>query len=170
MSRTNAGTNLALPPRPKGATVERRVRIDAPADAVWEVLADVEGWGRWNPIYPSARGSIGPGDTITLTIALPGMKPRISSATVLHALPPLALQFGAPAFAGLLHATRYIEIDPLTDRSCTLVNGETFGRLLGRALVALIGTRVGDGLRGQNEGLKASAESRWRAVNCESGV
>jgi hypothetical protein len=88
------------------------------------------------------------------------MKPQKSSARVLHAIPPVALQFGAPAFAGLVHATRYIEIEPLTDRSCTVVNGETFGRLLGPVLVRLIGTRVGDGLGRQNEGLKAAAESR----------
>jgi len=151
-----------MPPRPKGAKIEQTVEIDAPASVVWEVLSDVGGWGRWNPVYPEASGSIGVGDTIEIMIALEGMKPQKSSTKVFHSLPGQVLQFGTPAFAGLAHATRYIEIEPLSDSSCRVVNGEIFGRLLGPLLVRLIGAKLDAGMKGQNAGLKTASEAKWR--------
>lgn len=167
MSPSHAGA-ASIPPRPKGAALEHSIRIDAPANVIWEVLADVDGWGRWNPVYPQAKGSIGrPGDPIHLTISLPGMKPQQSSAKVFHSLPGQALQFGATAFAGLVHATRYIEIEPSSDGSCTVVNGEAFARVLGPTLVRMVGAKIDDGLRRQNEGLKAAAEARWQEARAK---
>ena len=161
MNEHEQGTHF--PPRPRGAALEDWVQIDAPADVIWEVLADVDGWGRWNPVYPEAKGSIGVGDGIALTIVLEGMKPAKSSARVFHSRPGEALQFGALAFAGLVRATRYIEIMPTTPTSCSVVNGEAFGRLLGPTLVRLVGSKIEEGLRGQNAGLKAAAEAKWQA-------
>ena len=34
--------------------VEKSVEFDAPPDAVWEVLVDVDAWPRWNPTVESA--------------------------------------------------------------------------------------------------------------------
>lgn len=34
--------------------VEKSVEIDAPPDAVWEVLVDVDAWPEWNPDVKSA--------------------------------------------------------------------------------------------------------------------
>jgi hypothetical protein len=152
----------SLPARPRGVALEQCVEIDAPADVVWEVLADIAGWGEWNPVYPEASGSIGKGDAINLTIALAGMKPQKSSAKVFHSIPGQALQFGASAFGGLVHATRYIEIERIGPASCMVVNGEAFARLLGSTLVRMVGQKIDDGLGRQNAGLKAAAEARWR--------
>ena len=157
------GQGTRFPLRPRGTALEDQVQIDAPADVVWEVLADVDGWGRWNPVYPEAKGSVGVGDEIALTIVLEGMKPAKSSAKVFHSKPGEALQFGALAFAGLVRATRFIEIAPRSPTSCTVVNGEAFGRLLGPTLVRMVGAKIQNGLRGQNAGLKAAAEAKWHA-------
>lgn len=159
-----------FPARPNGAALEDQVQIDAPADVVWQVLADVHGWGGWNPVYPEAKGSIGVGDAIALTIALEGMKPTKSSARVIHSRRGEALQFGALAFAGLVRATRYIEITPTTPTSCRVVNGEVFGRLLGPTLVRLVGAKIDKGLRGQNAGLKAAAEAKWQARTAQGDL
>jgi hypothetical protein len=163
MNQSDAGAGTRFPSRPRGAALEDHIQIDAPADVVWEILADVGGWGSWNPVYPEAKGSIGVGDAIELSIVLEGMKPAKSSARVFHSLPGEALQFGALAFAGLVRATRYIEIMPITPTRCMVVNGEAFGRLLGPTLVRLVGAKIQDGLRGQNTGLKAAAEAKWHA-------
>jgi hypothetical protein len=148
-----------FPARPKGAALEHQIEIEAPASRVWDVLADVGRWGDWNPVYPSARGSVGLGDKIALTISLPDMKPQKSTAQVYHSQPGSALQFGATAFAGLVHAGRYIEITPLSPERCRVVNGEAFGRILGPTLVRMVGAKIEDGLRRQNEGLKTAAEA-----------
>jgi hypothetical protein len=160
MDRHAALPASGMPPRPSGRSVEQSIAINASPEMVWAVLADVDAWGGWNPIYPQASGSLIPGATIALTIVLPGMKPQKSTATVFHAFPGRAVQFGASAFLGLLHATRYIEIYASPSGGCTVVNGETFSRLLGRPLVRMVGEKISNGLQRQNDGLKAATESR----------
>lgn len=153
-----------LPKRPRGRAAEHRIEIAASADTIWSVLADVDHWGGWNPVYPKASGSLAPGGRIDLTIALPGMKPQKSPASVLIAMPGRALQFGAAAFGGLLFATRYVEIHPLDGGRSMVVNGEAFRRPLGGLLVRAMGSRIEDSMRLQNEGLKAKAESLQQAA------
>ena len=148
----------AMPPRPPGRSFERSIAVDAPAERVWAILADVGGWGEWNPVYPQASGSLQPGATIALTVALPGTKPQAFTARVLHAVPPRALQFGAPALLGLLYATRFVELHPGPSGGCTVINGETLSRAMSGPLARLAGRTIGEGLRGQNEALKAAAE------------
>jgi hypothetical protein len=42
--------------------IEHRIGIAAPAEVIWEILADVPGWEAWNPLYTKASGVIRIGD------------------------------------------------------------------------------------------------------------
>jgi hypothetical protein len=145
--------------RPDGAAIEDSIVIEASAEAIWAVLADVDGWGRWNPVYPEAHGTIAPGGSIAMTIRLPGMKPQKSVAKVFRCVPGREVQFGASVFGGLLRATRYIEIEQQAPRRCTIVNGEAFAGLLGGLMARRIGPRIAEGLRLASAGLKRAAEA-----------
>ena len=52
--------------------LEHRLGIRAPAEAIWDVIADVERWAEWNPLYPKAAGVIRIGAPLELELALPG--------------------------------------------------------------------------------------------------
>ena len=51
--------------------IEKRIGIQAPADRIWDSLADLSFWSRWNPVETDASGVIGFGGEIRLTETLP---------------------------------------------------------------------------------------------------
>jgi hypothetical protein len=150
------------PAGPKGVRVEHRIGIQAPAEVIWDIVYDIAKWGSWNPLYTEAAGIIRIGETLTMTVALPGMKPQKARATVLEWVPNEQLHYQTVALGGLVRGTRYVEIEQLAEESCIVANGEIMGGLLGPSLARSVGPKVFRGLRGMNEALKEQAEARWR--------
>ena len=147
---------------PKGIRVEHRIGIQAPAEAIWELIHDVDGWSRWNPLYAEASGAIRIGGTLNLTVVLDGMKPQPARATVLEWVPNEQLHYQTVGLGGLVRGTRYVEIEQLAEESCIVSNGEIMGGLLGPTVARQVGGKVFRALRGMNEALKEQAETRWR--------
>lgn len=148
-----------FPPRPLGKVFQAEIEIDAPAERVWPILADVDGWGRWNPIYPEASGLLAESEEIRLKIALPSSRPQVMQAKVHRLVEGRAIQFGATVLGGLLRAERFIELHRLDENRCLVVNGEVLSRPLGPLLARMGGSTLAKGLRRQNEGLKSAAET-----------
>ena len=46
--------------------------IQAGADDVWAVLVDFDSYGEWNPSLPSISGVLRTGETVSLTLGMPG--------------------------------------------------------------------------------------------------
>jgi hypothetical protein len=148
---------------PRGVRTEHRVGIQAPAEAIWAVVADLERWVEWNPLYTRAAGQIRIGAPLDLTVQLEGMKPQDLKATVLEWVPNEQLHYQITALGGLVKATRFIEIEQLAEASCIVSNGEIMGGLLGPSLARSVRGKVFRGLRAMNEALKVRAEQAWRA-------
>ncbi len=146
--------------RPRGVRIEHRVDIQASSEAVWSIIAAIDSWGGWNPLYVEANGTARPGEEMRLTVVLPGMKPQQVSATVLAVTPNVQLRYGTRTLSGLLRGTRYIEIEPTAPGRCSVCNGEVMGGVLGRAIAASLGSRIQTGLQLMNEALKARAEGQ----------
>lgn len=145
-------------PRPATSNrIEHRLDVAAPADRVWAVLADVAGWSRWNPVYPRCEGTLAPGETIALTVVLPGAKPVEARAVVLEAS-GTRLAFHSDIAGGLVRATRVIEIIARGD-GCTLVGHESFGGPLGWLLVRAVGKKVRAAIETVNLALKREVEA-----------
>ena len=115
---------------PKAAfRIEHRLGIAAPAEVVWQVLADLEGWGAWNPLYPNVEGRLGIGQTLTLTEAIPGSEPVKIAPTVVDWVPDAQILWRMSQSWGFLKRLRYFEIDKLSDEGCIFANGEDwYGR------------------------------------------
>jgi hypothetical protein len=128
---------------------------------VWELVHDLAGWGRWNAMYPQMSGDVRIGEAVAGVIAIPGMKPREFTATILDWVPNEQLHWRAGG--GLTRMTRYIEIEQLAEESCIVANGEIFGGLLGPTVARSMGGRIYKGFRQMSEALKDEAEARWRA-------
>jgi hypothetical protein len=147
---------------PKGVRIEHRIGIQAPAEVIWEIVYDIDNWSRWNPLYSEASGRIHIGETISMTVVLPGMKPQKTRATVLEWVPNEQLHYQTVGAGGLVRGTRYVEIEALAPESCIVSNGEIMGGLLGPTLARTVGPKIYKAIRGMNEALKDLAEQRWK--------
>ena len=144
--------------RPAKSGVGHEIEIAAPAAAVWAVIADLDHWGTWNPLYIQARGQAVVGTPLDMTIQLEGMKPQKARATVVTAQPGTCLEYGISNLGGLVKAFRYIDIAPLGEARCRVSNGEIMSGLLGNLLAGLVGEKVRKGLQAMNEALKVRVE------------
>lgn len=147
---------------PGGVKLEQRIGVQAPSEAIWALLSDLEGWKAWNPLYPQAAGQIRIGSVLTLTLALPGEAHRTIRPVVVDWVPREQLLWRLTALGGLVRTTRYIEIEQLEGGGCILSNGEFFGGLLGPMVARRLRTAVRRGFAAMNEALKAQAETAWR--------
>jgi hypothetical protein len=143
---------------PKGVRVEHRIGVAAPAEAIWQVIADLPRWSTWNPTYPQAAGEIRIGGTLDLTLALPGAAERQIQPVVLDWVPNDQLHWRLVMMGGLVKTVRYIEIEQLAEQSCIVSNGEIFGGILGPTVVRQIGGTIRRGFLAMNEALKVQAE------------
>ena len=62
--------------------VEHRIGVQAPAEIVWEVVSDFDGWAHWNPLYRKAEGVMKVGATLVLEQHLPGQAPSVIQPVV----------------------------------------------------------------------------------------
>jgi hypothetical protein len=146
--------------RPQARGVSHRIEIAAPPSAVWSVLADLDHWGAWNPLYIQAAGEPVVGARFAMTIALEGMKPQKAQATIVSVEPETKLEYAIVNLGGLVKAFRYIDLRAIAANRCEVVNGEIMTGLVGRLLARLVGGKVRNGLQAMNEALKARVEAQ----------
>lgn len=138
--------------------IESRVGVRADAEQIWEIIADLDQWGRWNPYEVEPTGTISFGGAIRLTERLPGL-PERAAAHGVGEWQPLAQLVLVEKRGWLFSAIRYFEIEELDRGSCIVANGVIFSGLRGelfhdrhrRAIRAAYG-EIGEGLRKLAEG------------------
>ena len=147
----------------RGRKIEHRIGIQAPARVVWEVIADLEAWSQWNPLYTQAQGKIALGGTLKLTLVLPGETPEVISPVIIDWTPDSLLHWKLSLAAGLVRTVRYLEIDELAPESCLFANGELIQGLLAGYVSKRMGRKMYRGFEAMGLALKDRAEARWRA-------
>lgn len=143
--------------------IEHRIGVQAPADTIWAVIADIPAWERWNPLYPKAAGQMRMGEALTLTLALPGHAARTIQPRVLDWTPNELLHLRLSALGGLVNSVRYIEIESLGPANCILANGELFRGPAASFAVRRLGRSMRQGFAQMGEALAARAEAAWRS-------
>lgn len=143
--------------------VEHRLGVKAPAHVVWEILSDLPNWREWNPLYPEARGVIGFGELLTLTVAFPGRGRRTIRPRILDWAPNEAIHWKQGALLGLVDSTRYLEIEAMSDTGCIFSNGQLFDGLLGPRYGRWNRRTLRAGFTALGEALRDRAEARWQA-------
>jgi len=142
--------------------LEHRLGIQAPVHTVWEILADLPSWHEWNPLYTEAKGVIGFGELLTLTLVLPKSAPRVIQPRIVDWTPNEAIHWNLKAMGGLVSTIRYLELEKLHDEGCIFSNGELFQGLLGPSVARRIKWPVREGFAAMGEALRDRAEARWR--------
>ncbi len=141
--------------------IEHRIGIAAPAEVIWDILADIPGWATWNPMYPSASGVMRIGETLNLTLALRDQKPETITPRILDWVPYEQLHWYSTAGNGLLKALRYVEIEKLDETACIFSNGELYSGLLGPWAAKRIKGPIRAGFTAMGEALKVQAEAAY---------
>ncbi len=107
--------------------IEHRIGVRAPPSAVWDILSDLEGWSRWNPLYPRASGKLAIGARLSVTLLLPNSSPEDIAPVVVDWVPEMQLVWRLRLMGGLITTMRYMEIEPLDEgRASVFSHGEVF--------------------------------------------
>lgn len=141
--------------------IENRLGVAAPAHTVWQVVADLEHWGEWNPAYAKAAGRLSIGAPIVLDATFPGVSPRQLSGTVVDWVPDIQLVWKSKA-GFMATSLRFIEIEKLSDHGCILANGEIVEGFGARYLSNRDRRAAQRAYEAMNEAIKARAEEMWR--------
>jgi hypothetical protein len=148
--------------------IEHRIGVLTPAGAIWPMIADVNGWSAWNPLYPKAKGEVQFGAELELEVALPGEAPRTIKPKVVDWTPNEQIIWKLSMMGGLIRSTRYIEIETLDNGNCIFSNGEIFEgpamRLIGKKTQRAIKA----GFRAFGETVRDRAEAAWKAEHPEA--
>ena len=137
--------------------IENRIGVRPSSLRIWEVLAEVSAWPQWAALYPKAEGVIGLNRPLGLTEAVPGLPPRAATVTVTDYTPEQQLIW-QDRRGFLSSSLRYFEIEPLTETSCVLANGEIFSGLLGERWAMRHRRALRQAYEDLNTALKARAE------------
>ena len=113
------------------ARIERRIGVRATPDQIWDLIADLPGWDRWNPVETKLEGAIAFGAEIALTERI-GDLPERRAATRVGEWQPYSQLVWAESRGLWFRSMRYFEIEPLDQpNSCIVSNGFIFSGLRG---------------------------------------
>ncbi len=88
--------------------------IDAPIEAVWAVLIDVDRYGEWNPFTPIAKTTLEVGTPIDMRVRMDGLGISVSQRETIRAVEEHArLVWGMDMMLGLIRAERTQTLTPL---------------------------------------------------------
>ena len=138
--------------------IEKRVGVQATSDRIWDLVADLPGWGAWNPIDKDVEGAIAYGGRLTMTEAWPDMVKRQSAAQVVEWQPRARLVW-AERRGFLFQSLRYIQIEELAPGNCVVAIGIRFSGIRGELFHDKHRPAMKAALESAAEGLKAAAET-----------
>ena len=139
------------------ARIEKRVGVRAPTDRIWELIADLPSWERWNPVETAVEGTIAYGGGIALTETIPGLPERRASVRVGEWQPYAQLVWMEKR--GLwFRSMRYFEIEELEPGSCIVANGFIFSGLRGEMHHDRHRKALREAVDAVAEGLKSASE------------
>lgn len=141
--------------------VEHRIGVQAPAEVVWEVVSDFEGWTQWNPLYRRAEGVMKVGSTLVLEQHLPGLPPSVIQPVVQDWVPYEQLHWRSSRLGGFVTAIRYLEIESMGPANATFSNGELFMGLLLRFVGRDERRRLKTAFTQMGEAVRDRAEAIW---------
>ncbi len=141
--------------------IRTEVGIDAPPSAVWEVLAALDTWSEWNPVFAGVKlaGPLREGTRGRLMLDLPAPVGRRSLGVRLVTVRPQQELAWVGGVRGVMKGRHGFRLEA-TASGTRVVHFEVFSGLLAPGLVALMRTQLGKGYARLNRGLRERCEQR----------
>ena len=100
------------------------IEIDAPAQRVWEVLADFASYPEWNPMIRRASGELQTGARLTVRFEPDGSRGHTFRPKLIVVDPCRELRWlGWPRFPGIFDTEHYWVIEETAERRTRLLHG-----------------------------------------------
>ena len=138
--------------------IENRIGVRASSEQIWDVIADLENWHRWNPFEKDLKGSLGFSTPLGFTESFPEFPDRAVQATV-GEWEPCGQLIWYENRGFLFRTTRYFEIEPLDRNASILTNGIIFSGLRGEMYHDKHRRKIRPAIQTINERLKEIVES-----------
>ncbi|MEF8813666.1 MAG: SRPBCC domain-containing protein [Halovenus sp.] len=135
------------------------IEIDAPPQAVWDVLLDFDQYDQWNPTI-DITGTPEEGERISLVLTLPERKPQAFRPKLLTVDEPTELRWQGRLFVpGLYDGEHRFVLEGLDGGERTrLTHAETFRGVLVGFINRRVGADIKAGFARTNEALKSRVE------------
>lgn len=139
------------------------VTIDAPIDAVWQALTQLEGYRRWNPFITAAVGNLSVGERLDLTIQPPGARARNFGPWVTAVEEPRYIEcLGRLGMPGVFDGRHSFTLTPIATGRTLLQQSETFSGALTPFSGSIL-TRTRAGFEVMNDALAQEASRLHRS-------
>lgn len=140
-------------------TLTYAIDIDAPIEAVWQVLTEFEAYGDWNTFTPKIETSGRLGEPVRLHVCLNDKENgRLTTSNlIMKKKAAYELCWGAENF--FIKANRYQTLTPLANGKTRYESREPFGGLLAPLIIWLLRDKLMRGYRWAAEGLKERVEN-----------
>lgn len=140
-------------------SIETEIRIDAPPEAVWEALVDLEQYSEWNPFVVEAEGSVARGERLRVRLEPPGSRGATFRPVVLTAERGRRFEWlGHLLVSNLFDGHHQFHIHSLGDDRVRFVQREEFAGVLVPLL--LNEESIEAGFEAMNRALKERVERR----------
>ncbi|MBL0218586.1 MAG: SRPBCC domain-containing protein [Myxococcales bacterium] len=139
--------------------------IEAPAEAVWAVLTELEQFGSWNPFIRDAHGSTEVGGTVHVRVRPSLGIPLAFHAEVTVSRPDRELRWRGQVLSRWLAAGDHtFEIEPINRGRVRFVQRERFSGLLPWLASKLVAREALRGFEAMNLALAARARE-WKSAS-----
>ena len=141
-------------------TLTSETTINAPTEAVWDILIDLERYTEWNPFIIESSGTPAVGERLINRMRPPGGKAMTFKPTVTEVEPHRTFEWlGRLGFPRIFDGRHRFELRPNSSGGTVLTQSEEFHGVLVRAMRSSLDTRTKAGFEAMNDALKARAEA-----------
>lgn len=138
--------------------IESQIGIDAPAERVWDVLADTSAYPEWNPFMRRIEGRLAKGGRVMVRLEPPGGPKTTFRPKVLEVVPARRVRWlGHLLVPGLFDGEHVLEIEAVDPSHACFRQSETFRGLLVPFANRLLDSTLA-GFRQMNDALKRRVE------------
>jgi len=157
-------TKLPIPRSPRARhcrcemnEIRTEISIEAPVERIWELLADLNLYPHWNPLFPRATGRMDAGEQLELAVNLPEVGSFVIKPMMVAVEPQSRFCWQHTLlFAGLFTWRYCAELKILAPQSLLFIQRSEFGGILGPLFNLGLRRSVAGGLAAMNEAIR-----RW---------
>lgn len=120
--------------------VHTQIELEAPIGKVWSLLADINSWDTWTPIFNFKMASLKPGGRALLLAKVgPAPAPLPVKFDVVDKERELRWHGGVK---GMLYGSHFLKLEKIDENRTRLIHGEEFSGLVISASWGLLGKQL----------------------------